>query len=48
MFKITKRALTTIAPLKPNYTAGEKMIHEKLANSLEASKLNVSDISGIW
>jgi hypothetical protein len=36
----------SIAPLKPNYTAGEKQIHEKLANALEASMVNVQDISG--
>jgi BolA-like protein 3 len=36
----------SVAPLKPNYTEGERKIHEKLANILEASQLAVSDISG--
>jgi stress-induced morphogen len=36
----------SVAPLKPTYTTGEKTIHEKLANILEASQLDVVDISG--
>ncbi|EGF77320.1 hypothetical protein BATDEDRAFT_13976 [Batrachochytrium dendrobatidis JAM81] len=35
-----------VAPLKPEYTPGERMIHEKLANQLQATRLNVKDISG--
>ncbi|KAH6576475.1 hypothetical protein BASA61_005275 [Batrachochytrium salamandrivorans] len=35
-----------VAPLKPEYSAGERMIHEKLANQLQATRLNVADISG--
>ncbi|KAJ3259974.1 hypothetical protein HK103_001484 [Boothiomyces macroporosus] len=45
-FSILKRLYTNIAPLNPQYTLGEKIIHEKLATALEAPKLNVKDISG--
>jgi stress-induced morphogen len=47
MFRVYRRGIKSlIAPLKDSYTPGEKMIHEKLANTLEASKLSVADISG--
>ncbi|KAI8920338.1 hypothetical protein PhCBS80983_g01529 [Powellomyces hirtus] len=35
-----------LAPIDPAYTEGERTIHEKLANQLQATKLKVSDISG--
>ncbi|KAJ3007718.1 hypothetical protein HKX48_008965 [Thoreauomyces humboldtii] len=35
-----------LAPASPDYTPGERTLHEKLANQLQASKLTVSDISG--
>ncbi|KAI8826798.1 bola protein [Fimicolochytrium jonesii] len=35
-----------VAPLDPAYTEGERTLHEKLANQLQATKLKVSDISG--
>ncbi|KAJ3186194.1 hypothetical protein HDU85_007634 [Gaertneriomyces sp. JEL0708] len=35
-----------LAPLQPDYTEGERTIHEKLANQLQATKLRVADISG--
>ncbi|KAI9004050.1 bola protein [Gaertneriomyces semiglobifer] len=37
---------STLAPLQPDYTEGERTIHEKLANQLQATKLRVADISG--
>ncbi|KAI8897932.1 bola protein [Globomyces pollinis-pini] len=36
----------TIAPLLPTYSQGERIIHEKLANQLEATNLVVEDMSG--
>ncbi|KAI8592890.1 bola protein, partial [Geranomyces variabilis] len=30
----------------PKYSPGERTLHEKLANQLQATKLNVADISG--
>ena len=48
MFRIWNlRRFSSPAPLKPNYTAGEARLHEKLVNALQATKLNVTDISGI-
>ncbi|KAL2912769.1 hypothetical protein HK105_207761 [Polyrhizophydium stewartii] len=35
-----------VAPLRPDYSPQERMLHEKLANQLQATKLNVQDISG--
>ncbi|KAJ3139618.1 hypothetical protein HDU90_009119 [Geranomyces variabilis] len=35
-----------LALADPKYSPGERTLHEKLANQLQATKLNVADISG--
>ncbi|TPX69595.1 hypothetical protein SpCBS45565_g02312 [Spizellomyces sp. 'palustris'] len=42
----TTSSSTPLAAPSPNYTQGERTIHEKLANQLQATKLLVSDVSG--
>eukprot|EP00842_Homolaphlyctis_polyrhiza_P001537 jgi/Hompol1/2384/HPOL_001442-RA len=34
------------APLRPDYSPGERVLHEKLVSQLKATRLNVTDISG--